>query len=145
MKVIYRYRTMKPEDGHFQFNLHRDAAILCFAEHWHTEKGWELFIDALENTNEPKESRFFFLCNAGDALDFLGEFPDAYYVGKHETKSYVSYVFETTHLSETERAEGHVQAGRYNRVKPSYDELSRTGRAFEDARRRERERGTGRT
>lgn len=132
MHVVFRYRTMKPTDGHLQFNLHAGATILAFAEHWHTEKGWETFIDALEDASQPKESRFFFLCNAGDSLDFLGEYPDAYYVGQHDAKSYVSYLFETTHLSETEREQGHVVWSRYNRTKPTRDEMSRTERERHD-------------
>lgn len=129
MKVIFRYRTSKPEDGHFSFQLHANAQVLSYAEHWHTEKGWEVLVDALEETREPKERRYFFLCNAGDNLDFLGENPDLYFVGKHDSKSYSSFVFETTHLSETERLAGRIEASRYVRRRPEFTDMSRTEQA----------------
>lgn len=136
MRVIYRYRTAKPDDGHFHFQLHANANILAVVEHWYAERGWEIIMDVLEDTSEPKERRYFFLCNAGDKLDFLGEYPDIYYVGMHETRAYASYVFDTTHLSETERQQAVVSASRYTRGKPPIDEMSYAERQREDARRR---------
>lgn len=135
MKVIYRYKTAKPADGHFAFMLHAEATVLSFSEHW-GEKGWELIMDVLEDTRRPKERRNFFLCNGGDKLDFLGDFPEAYFIGLHETKSYMSYVFETTHLSESERLEGKIEYSRFTRQRPELGELSFKARQAEEARRR---------
>lgn len=127
MKAIFRYRTSKPLDGHFSFQLHEAATVLAYSEHWHIEKGWEVLLDALENTSVPKERRSFFMCNGGDELDFLGEYPDVYFIARHEAKSYTSYLFETTHLSETERAKGRVQS-RFVRPKPHVSEMSLSDR-----------------
>lgn len=134
MRVIYRYRTAKPLDGHFQFQLHADATIVSFAEHWHSGVGWEVFVDALEDTANQKERRNFFLCNAGDSLDFLGDNPDVFYLGTQSSKSYSSYLFDTTHLSETEREKGRIEKSRYVRLKPEWDDLSRTERERERAK-----------
>lgn len=136
MKVIFRYKTAKPTNGHFHFMLHGGAENLGFSEHWHSEKGWEVILDALEDTREPKERRSFFLCNGGDDLTFLGDFPSAYYVGSHEAKGYTSYLFETTHLSETEREKGVVQS-RYARPKPHVNELSYKAREAIERERRQ--------
>lgn len=123
MKIIYRYKTQKPTNGHFHFMLHADAVPLDFSEHWNGEKGWELAFDALEDTTKVRERRSFFLCNGGDDLSFLGDYPESYYIATHASKGYTSHLFETTHLSETEREKGKVQ-GRFSRPKPHVDELS---------------------
>lgn len=128
MKVIYRYRTSKPVDGHLSFQLPVDASILNYSEHWHSDKGWEVLVDVLEDSRVARERRSFFLCNGGDGLDFLGDFPEAYYVGRHEAKSYTSYLFETTHLSESERQKGKVTSSRFTRPKPLDFERSITDR-----------------
>jgi len=124
MRTIYRYRTSKPPTGHFSFEIHREGVPLDFAENWHAEKGWELVIDFLVDTSKPVERRYFFLCNGGDDLSFLGEYPEAHYIGSHQSKSYLSYLFETTHLSETERIKGQVERARYDRRPATRDELS---------------------
>lgn len=125
MKVIFRYKAQKPDDGHVSWLLNQDATILSFNEHWHENNGWEVAIDALEDTSKPKERRWFFLCNAGDNLDFLGDDPDLYHIATHHSKSYASYLFETGHLSETQRLEGTIKQNRYARRKPEWEDLSR--------------------
>lgn len=136
--VVFRYRCSKPTNGHLSFQLHAGAHILSYAEHWHSDDGWQVVLDALEDTHQAKEARHFFLCNAGDNLTFLGDFPEAYYVGMHDSKSYCSYLFETSHLSDLDRARGMVQPRRYARPKPGLDELSRTGKRFEHERQERR-------
>lgn len=152
MHTIYRYKAPKPTDGHVSWLLHTDATILSFTEKWHSEHGWELSIDALEDTSKPKERRWFFLCNGGDDLTFIDpDNVDLYYIGTHSSKSYCSYLFETTHLSETEREQGHVQPARYKRNRPDWDDLSRTEREIvrrqqtEDRKKRVDERATAAT
>lgn len=132
MISIFRYRTSKPSDGHFSFELHGGASILSFSEHWHTEKGWEVFVDALVDTSIPRRRMWFFLCTGGDNLDFLGDQAPLYHLGTHEHKAYVSYLFDTTHLSENERAKGKAEATRLRRAKPPVADLSRTQRGKVD-------------
>lgn len=141
--AIYRYRMPKPPSGHFKLDLPEGATVLNYVEHWHTEEGWTIAIDVLESPSKPRERRWFFLCNAGDNLGFIGEYPDVHYIGSHESKSYSSYLFDTSHLSETEREQGHVEPRRFNRGRPDRTDLSTTVRRIYDDRRPQRQGRTG--
>lgn len=137
-QVVYRYRKSKPDDGHLLFKLHGGAQLLFWTEHWHGETGWEVIIDVLEDTSQPREDRRFFLCNAGDQLDVLGEFASAYYVGHHESKAYASFLFETTHLADQEREKLRTRTDRIRRPRPERSELSSTERMRLDRSRESR-------
>lgn len=136
--VIYRYKTSKPADGHFSMQLHEGSEIVGFLEYWHGEKGWECVLDVLCDPGRPMERRYFFLCTGGDDLSFLGDYPVSYHVATHYSKGYTSFLFETTHLSENERAKGRVEPKRLLRSKPASTDLGR-GQRYE-MERRERER-----
>lgn len=127
MKIL-RYRTGKPMNGHFSLQLHEGAQIIGYLEAWHSENGWELVMDVLLDLSKPAERRYFFLCGQGDDLGFLGEYPDTYHVGTHYSKTYASYIFDTTHLSEQERAKGAADWRKLQRAKPKDHELGRDQR-----------------
>lgn len=131
MKSIYRYRTTKPQNGHFSFQLHEAAQVLHFNEVWHGEKGWEIVADILVDTQKPLERRYFFVCTGGQNLTFLGDYPEAYLLQVHAAgeKGYVSFIFETTHLSDEERERGAADWAKLNRSRPPREELGAAQRS----------------
>lgn len=124
MITIYRHRAMKPRDGKIEFVLHRDATVIAFTEHWHRDNGWEVIIDALQDTELPVERRRFFLCTGGDRLDPLGENAFAYHVGTHEAKAYCSFLFDVSHLPDQIINQLEADWGRLQRKPPAKDEMS---------------------
>lgn len=125
MRVAIRYRKTKPETGHFSLRLPENAMVLSYTEHWDLNSfEWITLIDVLEEERNPREERWFFLCNNGDSLDFLGEHGDLYYVSTYWSKGYSSHLWETTHLTEEERAKGKVDPKRFRQNRPH--DVSRT-------------------
>lgn len=137
-KQIIRYRTSKPPDGHLAWQINAGAALLAYSEFWHTEKGWELVADFLLDTRQPMERRYFFLGTAGADVTALGDYPEAYLVGYHRDKGYLSYLFETTHLTDEQRRDLRVDPRQLQRGRPHRSELGRDQRRQADRAERER-------
>lgn len=128
MITVYRYRTMKPKHGQFSFDLHGGSEVIGFTEYWHSEKGWELVVDVCCDTDKPLERRYFIIVTGGDRLDALGEYAAHYHLATHYSKGYTSFLFELTHLSETEREFMRADEKRLRRAKPGLAELGRAQR-----------------
>jgi hypothetical protein len=128
--IVYRYRAVKRNDGHFSFDLHAGASVLRYAEYWNADKGWEIICDVLSDTEMAVERRHFFLCGTGTRLDALGDEASVYFVDAFEAhgKGYISYLFETTHLPETLRLE--LDAKWKPRPAPTVQEMGRSQRKF---------------
>lgn len=127
MIAVLRYRQPKPLNGHFSFMLHSGSEVMGYQEFWRDEGGWEVVLDVLSDTSEPVEKRSFFICGGGDRLDFLGEFPSGYHIATHYAKnSYAVYVFDTSHVSDTQLQEAIETNKKVYRPKP--DDEERGGR-----------------
>jgi hypothetical protein len=126
--IVYRYRAAKRNDGHFSFDLHAGASVLGYSEYWNSEKGWEILIDVLSDTNLPMERRDFFLCGTGTTLDPLGEDASLHFIDTFEAKGYISYLFETSHLPLTQREK--LDAKWKPRPAPRVEDMGRQQRKY---------------
>ena len=122
--LLLRYRTSKPPDGIFSFELHGGSQIIGFTEYWHTDKGWEVHVDVVCDVAIPIERRYFMVAAGGYNLTALGEYAIHYHVGTYTNKGYAAYLFDITHLSETERDTIRTYPERLKRPKPPPEELS---------------------
>lgn len=122
--LLERYRTSKPNDGIFSFELHGGAVVIGFTEYWHTTKGWEVNVDVIVDTAEPRERRYFMVAAGGYNLTALGEYAAHYHVATYINKGYAAYLFDITHLSETERDVIRTYPERLKRARPPAEELS---------------------
>lgn len=123
MRVL-RYKQPKPLNGHFSLQLHEGGEVMGYQEFWRDEGGgWEVVLDVLCDTAKPVERRSFFICGGGDTLDFIGEFASAFHVATHYAKnSYAVYVFDTSHVSDTDLQTAIEANKKIYRGKPDQEE-----------------------
>lgn len=139
---VLRYKQPKPLHGHFSFQIHEGGEILGYQELWRDkEGGWEVVLDVLCDMSAPVERRSFFIAGGGDSLDFLGEQASAYHLATHYAKnSYAVYVFDTSHVSDTD-IQGAIETNKkIYRPKPDDEEkgFRRRARDQKDLRREQR-------
>jgi len=120
---VLRYKQPKPLHGHFTFQIHEGGEVMGYQEFWREEGGWEVVLDVLCDMSKPVERRSFFICAGGDSLDFVGEYASAFHVATHYAKnSYAVYVFDTSHVSDTDLQTAIETNKKIYRGKPDQEE-----------------------